>query len=90
LIIVDLASCVFDKSSPHLDQDLRQALIVEIQIRLPMIINDEGAWAEYSSNKTLLKAFHVAYFDRPVLMTAAPDPSSVASKPAGGKKRKCQ
>lgn len=59
LSIVDLASEIYGDNFPALDRGLRKALIIQVHARLPAIMDDKGAWDEYSGNKTLLKALHV-------------------------------
>ena len=73
LIIVDLATCVFDDQTPQVDRGLRKAVIGQIHVRLPAILTDGTAWQEYSENKAVLKAYHahVARMEMPAQMAAA-------------------
>jgi histone acetyltransferase HTATIP len=56
--IVVIAAYIYDESCPELDCGLHRAIIVQIQARLPTIMDDETAWETYSSNKLILKAVH--------------------------------
>ena len=58
LNIVELAASIYDANFPLIDRGLRKAIIVHLQIRLPIIMDDEAAWQEYSENKLVLKALH--------------------------------
>lgn len=84
LIIVDLATCVFDDQTPQVDRGLRKAIIGQIHTRLPAILNDETAWQEYSENKAILKAFHthIARVEMPTQLIAATQGSQCPSPPA--------
>jgi histone acetyltransferase HTATIP len=84
LIVVDLATSVFDDRTPQVDRGLCKAIIGHIYMRLPAILNDETAWQEYSENKTILKAFHahVAHLEMPTQLLAATQESHYRSPPA--------
>ncbi|KAF3051363.1 hypothetical protein E8E11_010392 [Didymella keratinophila] len=84
LIIVDLATCVFDDQTPQVDRGLRMAIIGQIYTRMPAILNGETAWQEYSENKAVLKAFHahVARLEMPTQLIAAAQGSQCLSPPA--------
>jgi histone acetyltransferase HTATIP len=41
-----------------MDGGLRRTVIAQIDARLPALIADDGAWEEYSGNKTVMKALH--------------------------------
>ncbi|KAF1931493.1 uncharacterized protein M421DRAFT_417262 [Didymella exigua CBS 183.55] len=58
LIIVDLATYVYDDQTPQVDCGLRKAIIQQIYIRLPPILSDKKAWQEYSENRAVSKALH--------------------------------
>jgi histone acetyltransferase HTATIP len=59
LTVIDIASNVYDDEFPDTNGGLRRALVIQIDARLPAIVDDEGAWEEYSRNKTVMKALHV-------------------------------
>jgi hypothetical protein len=84
LIIVDLATCVFDDQTPQVDRGLRKALIRQIYTRMPAILNDEIAWQEYSEHKAVLRAYHthVARLEMPAQLIAAAQGSQCPSPPA--------
>lgn len=83
LVIVDLAKSVFEDQAPQVDRGLRKAVIGQIEIRLPAILNDKTAWQEYSENKAVLKAFHahVARLEMPDQLTATTQESQCPSPP---------
>jgi histone acetyltransferase HTATIP len=56
--IVGLASSVYEEDMPQTDRGLRKAIITQLQIRLPAIMEDDDAWDEYSGNRVLVKAVH--------------------------------
>jgi histone acetyltransferase HTATIP len=58
LSIVDLASSIYEEDMPQTDRGLKKAIIAQLQIRLPMIMEDDDAWDEYSGNRILVKAVH--------------------------------
>ena len=58
LSIVDLASSIFDDGTPALDCGLRAAIVTQLHVRMPAIIQDEDAWEEYAGNGRLVKALH--------------------------------
>ena len=59
LIMVDLATNIHHENFPYVDGGLRMAVVAQIDARLPAIIDDDGAWEEYTGNKTVLKALHI-------------------------------
>ncbi|XP_014555123.1 hypothetical protein COCVIDRAFT_103184 [Bipolaris victoriae FI3] len=58
LTIVYLAAEIYDDAGPELDHGLRNAIILQLHIRLPAIMEDKDAWNYYSENKAVLKALH--------------------------------
>jgi histone acetyltransferase HTATIP len=58
LIIVDMATNMYHEQFPYIDGGLRRAVMVQIDARLPAILEDENAWDELSDTKTVLKALH--------------------------------
>ncbi|KAI4640864.1 uncharacterized protein J4E79_011794 [Alternaria viburni] len=60
LMIVDLATCIYHEQCPENDRGLRKAIIECVGLRMPAILEDESAWEEFSENKNVLRAFHVA------------------------------
>jgi histone acetyltransferase HTATIP len=90
LIIIDLATCLFDNQSPQVDRGLRKAIITQIQQRLLTIIDDEAAWQEYSGNKAVLRAFHahIARVHISVKVGTAPALPSLPPTPAGVKRKR--
>jgi histone acetyltransferase HTATIP len=56
--IIHLASSIYADDMPHTDRGLRKAIIVQLQARLPAIMEDEGAWDDYSRDRALVKALH--------------------------------
>jgi histone acetyltransferase HTATIP len=59
LTVIDIASNVYHDEFPDTSGGLRRALVIQIDNRLPAIVEDEGAWEEYSKNKTVMKALHI-------------------------------
>jgi histone acetyltransferase HTATIP len=57
--IVDLAIHIYHENFPYVDGGLRKAIVAQIHTRMPAIIEDDGAWEEYTLNKSVLKAVHV-------------------------------
>lgn len=41
-----------------MDRGLRRAIVLQLYTRLPAVMADSDAWAEYSENKAVLKALH--------------------------------
>ncbi|KAI4639122.1 uncharacterized protein J4E78_011010 [Alternaria triticimaculans] len=60
LMIVDLATCIYDDQCPEDDRGLRKAIIECVRMRMPAILQDESAWEEFSENKNVLRAFHMS------------------------------
>jgi histone acetyltransferase HTATIP len=59
LMVVDIATNIHHDQFPYMDGGLRQAMVVQINARLPAIVSDEGAWTDLTENKAVLKALHV-------------------------------
>jgi hypothetical protein len=77
LVIVDLASYIYDEECPAIDCGLRKAIIFQILARLQTIMDDEASWEAYSGNKTVLKALHEAQ----CMASEDPDSDTILSPP---------
>ncbi|KAH8724399.1 histone acetyltransferase MYST2 [Phaeosphaeriaceae sp. PMI808] len=76
LTVVDFASEVYIDYFPAADCGLKEAVLVQMDARLPTILKDDSVWEEYSSNRTLLRALHMA-FPRVHFTSMAPDAGSL-------------
>jgi hypothetical protein len=58
-MVVDIATNIHHHEFPYINNRLREAIVTQIDARLPAIIGDEGAWEELVKGKIVLRALHV-------------------------------
>jgi histone acetyltransferase HTATIP len=63
-MVVDMATNMHHCEFPYIDNGLREAIVAQIDARLPAIIEDEGAWGELVKDNIVLRALHVHQCDK--------------------------